>query len=820
MIITRIFCIIILGVLFNSCTTNDKFNPVYYPSDYLFAQRSYPYGTVDKKAYGEALSWKEKLAIDHLKYSEDWQSLGPINFNGRITDIELHPGDDQLVYAGSASGGIYKSENGGTNWFPIFDEARSLSIGDLAISTNNPDIIYAGTGESNAGGGSIAYDGTGVYKSVNGGVLWQSIGLEDVGSIGKIAISPENDSVVFVAAMGELFKNNSERGVYRTKDRGSSWEQILFVSDSTGAIDLAIHPQNGNIIYAAMWERIRRPYNRQYGGESSGIYLSEDGGNSWIELTNGLPTNPSAKGRIGLAISESDPNILYAYYAKKDGSLEGIFKTENGGKLWTRMSIEGINSVSFMWWFGKIFVDYKNPNKVYATSLNMFASSDGAESWNQIFPFVHVDHHALAFSRQDSSILFNGNDGGVYFSNSLGNAPISYMNGMSNIQFYTCTIDPTDANVVYGGAQDNGTFRMIDKSGTAEKIFGGDGFRVMVDPNNPQQIYYEAQNGSIYGSSNGGDNSYFAAAFIQGTFNWNAPLAMDPFNTSTIYTGTQKLYKSVDMGRNWAAISISLVNSNNPIGIIPFGTLSYIETSVLDAEVIYVGTDDGNVWVTKDGGNSFINISANLPNRWVTSIEVDPWNESGVYVAFSGFRFGESESQIFYSNDYGESWESKAGNLPDIPVNDIIADDKIIGQLYVATDIGVYGSDDQGLNWDAIASELPNVPILDIDIHSEARWLVAASYGRGMYGVQLPTISSNESLVQEEIQVYPNPASEFVFIESKSEIEQLIMFDLQGRVVKNKFKDNRIEVSDLISGIYFIQIKSKTGISLVKCLIN
>ena len=805
-------------VLFFAC--GQKQDLELFPSDHLFRQRAYPHGTIDLDATENALKWRQNK-MENFKGGEtsEWLSLGPTNSSGRVTDIELHPDNDAIVYAGSASGGIFKSDDSGDNWTSIFDDAESLSIGDLAISTQDPNIIYAGTGESNAGGGSLAYDGNGVYRSDDAGENWKSLGPDRVGSIGRIAISHDDPDIAYAACMGQLFVNNPERGVYRTKDGGISWEQVLFLNDSTGAIDLVMHPQNSNLIYAAMWQRIRRVDNREYGGAGSGIYRSEDGGDSWVELTNGLPSSPSRKGRIGLAISESEPNILYAFYANRIGSIEGIFRTEDGGESWEQRSHQGISNVSYQWWFGKIFVHPEDSDRVYTTSLYMYASDDGAGSWQLILPSVHVDQHAVAFSREDSKMIYIGNDGGVYLSHSDEDELVDYKTGMSNYQFYTCEIDPIDPSVIYGGAQDNGVQVVRDESGNWEKIFGGDGFRIIVAPNNNEQIYFESQNGNIWASSNGGEDRYFAASGVHGTFNWNTPLEMDPVNYSTLYTGTQSLFRTRDKGLNWEEISPQLTKNDAPPGNLSYGTLTYIEVSDHDHDHIYIGTDEGNLWRTLDQGNNYDLISGNLPDRWVTSIATDPWNASGVYVCYSGFRYGESTAQIYYSDDHGDNWTDIGKNLPDIPVNDIVVDDLKSNTFYVATDIGVFYTEDNGDNWTLLGTAIPNVPIIDLDYHSDERILVAASYGRGMYKMELGTPSSTVNLSKSDINIYPNPASTYVWIESNRVVREVKLYSSDGVLIKQYHNTNELDVSGLKSGTYIFRIDDGDSVTVKKCLI-
>ncbi|MEJ2596194.1 MAG: hypothetical protein P8100_13965 [bacterium] len=357
----KIVWILLAGIVIPVILTlkeDRNFLPEEKPNEWFFMQRAFPYDQVNHTAYLDALRQTQALksALPASRTSGSWEFEGPVNTGGRLTDVEMHPEDINTLYIGAASGGVFKSTDQGLTWFPIFDEALSLSIGDIAIAPSEPDILYVGTGEANAGGGSLAYDGVGVYRSDDGGNNWQHTGLEESRNIGRMAVDPRDPDIVYVAAMGNLFANSSERGVYKTVNGGESWERVLFVSDSTGAIDVVIHPEDPDTVYAAMWERVRRPNRRSYGGATCGIYRSYDGGYTWQELTEGLPAAPTQKGRIGIDVSHSNPNILYAVYADKTGYFNGLYKSVDGGDTWTKNNVAGLSysCASFGWWFVRL----------------------------------------------------------------------------------------------------------------------------------------------------------------------------------------------------------------------------------------------------------------------------------------------------------------------------------------------------------------------------------------------------------------------------------------------------------------------------------
>jgi len=797
------------------------------PHDFMFMQRAYPTGEIKTDAYSKAIQWKKQQATKNSNADVIWEFSGPTNIGGRISDIEIPIDQAQTYYVGAASGGIFKTTDAGANWIPIFDEQEMLSIGDMEISKNNTDLIWVGTGEVNAGGGSLAYDGDGMYKSDNGGLTWEPKGLPAVGSIGKVLIDPTDDATIFVGAMGPLFRKDINRGVYRSTNDGADWEQVLFVSDSTGIIDMSIHPTNGDILYAASWERIRRLNNRQYGGETSRIYRSQDGGDSWAELTNGLPSNANDKGRISIDISQSNPNVLYAFYTDKVGNVEGTFKTIDGGDSWTQVnSMSG--GTSYHWWFGGIFVDPTDENVIYNSGFVMDKSTDGGMTWNSTFPGVHVDQHAMAFNASVPDEVLIGNDGGLYKSSNNGLSSVKD-NTLPITQFYRIYVDAQNADKVYAGAQDNNTIRtQTGGLNDWQAIYGGDGFQPLVDPTNTNVIYALSQRGNLGKSTNNGSSFNGALNGIPGgdTNNWDTAITFDPNDSQTLFYGTQKVYKTTNAAGNWTAISPDL--SNGPhTGNLAFGTVTTIYVSPLDSNVIYAGTDDGNVWVTQNGGGNWELISATLPNLWTTKVLASRDDVATVYVTFSGYRYGEDNGHIFKSADFGANWTDISSNLPDIPVNDIVQDR--YGNLFLGTDIGVLASLNEGASWEPLGINMPSVVVNDMHIHEASEYLYVATYGRSSYKLDISEdILGNESnLFESEIRVTPNPASEYVIISfvNPSEKVSITIYNQLGRTVFNKknvvvVSEERISLEGINAGIYFVQIASEGNKTTKKLLVK
>ena len=824
-----IILLIFVSLIFVGCHNDYKSkifeSPKEKPLDYMFMQRAYPKGKIKSDAFKEAIKFKKSMTKNKQSSSSVlWEFVGPENIGGRVSDIEIPIDQSQVYYVGTASGGIFKTTNGGINWTPIFDEAESLSIGDIEISKSNANTIWVGTGEPNAGGGSLVYDGNGVYQSTDAGQTWVNKGLNNVGSISKVLLDPNDDNTIYVAAMGELFKNSPNRGVYKSTDNGSSWNKVLFVSDSTGIIDMVNHPTNSNILYAVAWERIRRPQYRLYGGATSGIYKSTDAGNTWNELTNGLPSAASEKGRISIAISQSNPNVLYARYTDAIGNIEGVYRTNDGGDSWVEVNSSQLTNVGYHWWFSGIYVDPSDENVLYNADFVVQKSIDGGNNWFSVFSGVHVDQHALAFNTQNNNELLLGNDGGVYKSTDNGSSAIKYDN-LPITQFYKLYVDPQYQNKIYGGAQDNNTIRTT--TGSTDDwyaIYGGDGFQPLVDPNNTNVIYALSQRGNLVKSVDNGSNFTYATSGIaySDRKNWNTPVTFDPQNSQILYYGTQRLWKTTNAAGSWSPISPDLTNGSGG-GNLTFGTITTIDVSKIDSNIIVVGTDDSNVWITHDGGTNWNNISGALPNLWVTKCLLDPTDVNTIYVTFSGYRYANNASHVFKSTDAGASWIDIGNTLPDIPVNDIVKDS--YGNLIIATDVGVFASNDEGVSWVPLDNNLPSVPVTDLYIDETQQYLYAATYGRSAYKANLSgdilSAASNKALAS--LKLYPNPASDLITVSLPEQFIGLsiVFYESNGKKIYETSIDKNnatIDTSHLKAGIYYLKI-SNNSTTIIKKLI-
>jgi len=770
---------------------------VFAPDEWLFTQRSFPYGKIDetaqRNAVQQSLGERKQLKSNNLQY--DWEFVGPVNLGGRITDIETPAGSLNTVYIAAASGGIFKTYDQGNTWFPIFDGQSSIAVGDIAISASDTNVVYAGTGEPNAGGGSLTYDGDGIYKSNDGGQTWQNLGLIECGSTGRIALDPQNPSRIFVAVMGKLFANNPERGIYRTTDGGTSWQRVLYVSDSTGGIDVVLNPQNPDIVYASLWERIRRPNRRVYGGPTSGIFKSTDGGTTWIELSNGLPTQQL--GRINLSLCNGTPSIIYASIVDKAGTLIDVYKSTDSGDHWTALNAPSqIYTTSYDWWFGGVKVDPVNPDEVYVLMMEPYRSMTGgsAGSWTEIASGAHVDQHALYLSPTNPQYRILGNDGGIYFTtdNFISITNIDQQN-LPIGQFYTLDVFSKGnlPNYLIGGLQDNGVAEKSDNPVQQWQIVvDGDGVMSKFDPYDSLSYYGSYQYGGFQ-FTNPLYGYYTPQGFIPGDrFNWKSPLSIFKLHSSTLFLGSNRVYKSSNFGYTVNAISNDLTNGPGDNSVV-FGTVTSLAVAPSDSATIYAGTDDANLWVTRNNGLLWTKINTGLPQRWVTSINVAYNNPMEVFVTFSGYRFNDSIAHVYHSTDAGSSWTNISGNLPDIPTNYILQDPDYPEILYLATDVAVYYTKDTGTTWQMLGSTLPLVPVNELSIHSNSRYLFAATYGRSMYRIKIDDITGIHELhvATLPLKIFPNPIQDDFMLQttvSSANEVTLNIYSSQGNLVKTE----------------------------------
>ncbi|MCK5051597.1 MAG: T9SS type A sorting domain-containing protein [Candidatus Cloacimonetes bacterium] len=824
-----------------------KKEPKALPNEWFGYQRAYPYHEIKHEYYLEALQQATELHSQTRGNREyNWELAGPVNVGGRITDLAIHPSSPQTWYIGAASGGIYKTTDEGVNWENIFTDAPVIAIGDLAIDPNNENIIYAGTGEANSS--SFSFVGDGLYKSVNAGESWQHIGLENSAYIGRIIVDHSNSERVFVAATGTLFSPNEERGIYRSDDGGLNWDRKLFVTDSTAAIDLVQHPTDPDILYASMWERMRGREYRRSGGLSSGIYKSTDGGDTWDELTSGLPSHDGV-GRIGLTIAKSNPEVLYAFYDQQPVggySYLGIFKTTDGGASWNQTNdwnITDMNS-SFGWYFGQICVDPANENRVYAMGVALCRTENGGNNWQVIADYgnmdeIHVDHHAMIIDEFTGRIV-EGNDGGLYTSDDYGNN-WDKIDNIPLTQFYAIEMDYLNPGRIYGGTQDNSTIRTM--TGALDDwyvILGGDGFYCKVNHTNPNIIFAESQWGNLHRSTNGGN--WFENIADQMSYdrkNWSSPLAMHPVDPTILYFGTYRVWKTTNSGDNWTAVSNDLTDGDSGTS---YHTVSTIAVNPNYPNVVIAGTDDGNVHVSTDDGNNWSDVTAGLPNRWITRVAGDPFDMNTIYVTVSGFRWDDPYPHVFKSTDLGQNWIDISSNLPQLPINCITLDQEFPNRIFIGSDAGVFFTENGGDEWQSLSDGLPNVPVIDMLIHNPTRTLLLGTYGCSAYTMDLDDLNTGitEDIVTVGVDLYQNypnpfnPETTISFnIQSSVYQAEIEIFNIKGQKVKtlnvvnpiinsvnkviwNSENDNGNKVA---SGTYLYRLKLDDKVVAIKKMI-
>jgi len=808
-----------------------------YPYEWSYLKKTWPYLKADPRAYIDALEQAHNLQRETTERrlskginSVEWEFAGPLNVGGRVVDIEFNPLDPNIVYAGFATGGVFKSTDMGNSWFPVFDSLAVLTIGDIGIDPQNPDVVYVGTGEPN--GGHNNFPGGGVFKSTDAGSTWNFLGLEHTVSIGRVLVHPTNSDIVYLAAIGSYFAPNPERGVYKSTDAGNSWNLSLFISDSTGAIDIIMDPANPDRMMATMWERVRRPSSSHLYGPSSGTYKTIDGGDNWqlIPPSSGLPNSNSQNvGRIGLTQSLNNPDIVYALYT--DGyDIISLYKSIDFGDSWTDVDTDNeLNGGTggFSWYFGQVRVNPTNPDIVFVLDVALMRTSNSGNTWSLNYQ-THVDHHALTFNPSNYDNLILGNDGGINISNNTG---INWgpRAQIPATQFYEIGLDASNPLAFYGGTQDNGTNRTQDGGlDNWEHIYGGDGFYVIVDHSNPDIIYAESQFGNLGKSTDGGNDFNSATNGISSNepTNWSTPVIMDPNNSNILYYGTNYLYRTTNSASNWTKISPQLTDYNEG----RLGTLTTMAVAPSNSNVIYVGTDDSHVWVSPDNGTTWNEISDGLPERWVTRVAVDPINENIVYATFNGLKWVDPQPHVFRSSDQGATWTDISSNLPDTPVNAFAVDPVEPSRLYLGSDVGMYVSYNSGQSWWVLGEGLPVLPIGDIKIHPTTRELVAGTYGRSMYKIDLNAIPTFVEPADQIVstfnleQNYPNPFNPSTKIKysipsvgaSLMKFVQLKVYDVLGNEIVTLVSEEKsagtyevnFNATGLTSGIYFYKLKT------------
>ncbi|CAF3878925.1 unnamed protein product [Rotaria sp. Silwood1] len=714
-------------------------------------------------------------------------------------------------------------------------------MGSMEIDPNNSNIIYAGTGEANSA--TDCYPGYGMLKSTDKGDTWNVIGLSEVLNFGAIKVHPLNSNIVYAAGMGYRSKSVN-KGIYKSTNAGATWTKVLFVSDSTSGMDVSIDNSDINIVYAAMWQRIRPPSVSSTGGLTSGLYRSSNGGQNWTLLgaTNGLPAPSATTGRISINVGKGNSSFVYSIYKTTTGNnISGVYKSTNKGLNWTSLATIPPSS-GFDWYFGLIETDPINVNILYVGSVDVYKTTNNGAAWINLtnaysgsFDQQHPDQHVLWINPLNTQSMINGNDGGI-FTTSNGGTNWSKKYDLPISQYYAACIDFINPLKKYGGTQDNGSHGSINAGPAGwEVLYGGDGFHCAVDYTNSNVIYMESQNGGVGRSDDGGNNFNDIATGLDLTrTNWSSPYMLDIQNPSIVYFGSYVLNKSTNKGNNWTVISPDLTKGANG----RLGTITCMSNSVLPStqRVIYTGADDGRVMVTTNSGTNWTEITTGLPVRYVTDVVTDKRNPAIAYVTLSGFNMDLSNTHIFRTTNYGANWVNITSNLLNVPANSLIIDYNKDSTLFVGTDAGVYYTSRLGASWAQLGTGLPNAPVFDLVYHQATAKLIAATHGRSMFELDisnLPSGINNNSEIATEFslkQNYPNPfnpSTNISFEIKQKSFITLKVFDLTGKVVATLVSGIKAEGSysvkfngeNLSSGLYFYKLESDNGNNEVKKMI-
>ncbi len=689
-----------------------------------------------------------------------FRNLGPAVAGGRVTAVAGVPGNANVYYVGTAGGGVFRTEDGGVSWAPLFQHQAVSTIGALALAPSNPNFVWVGTGEANIRNDVVT--GHGVYFSPDGGRNWHFMGLANAGQISSIVVSPLDPNTVFVGVLGDAWEPSTERGVFRSTDGGKTWKQILYVGSTTGVSDLVMEPDNPKVLYAGMWQVMRRPWILQSGGPLSGIYRSTDGGDHWQKLTEGLPSGPM--GRIGLAVAPSDPARVYALIGSRQGVLWG---SHDRGEHWSPLS-HNRNLDARPFYFSHLVVSPDNPLRLYFLSFHLLESTDGGHTARTIGPGLHADQHALWIDPRNPKRMIEGNDGGVYLSTDGGHT-WRHLDNIPIEQIYSVSID--NGRVPYGiciGLQDNGSWCGPSNSLSSTPITDaewtsvgfGDG-QYAVPAHGTPFIFSDSQNGEILRLDRiTGETAYLRpyfpgvgdlpAAELKYRFNWTAPIAVSPDNPRKIYLGANVLFRSTDAGRQWKVISPDLTRndkskqqlSGGPVildlsGSETYDTILSIGISKEDPNVIWVGTDDGVVQVTRDGGRRWTNVTANIPSLppWgrISQIATSPFAAGTAYIAVDLHEMGNNHPYVFRTDDFGATWKNITANLPrNAPAHVVREDPNRRGLLVVGTDTGLFYSVSRG-PWQPIHCGFPITPVYDLKFVKSTHDLVVGTHGRGIF---------------------------------------------------------------------------------------
>ena len=691
-----------------------------------------------------------KLKTDSIFKDVKWLAVGPRIQGGKIESIWSVRKRKSTIYAGAGSGNLWKTVNNGATWKPVFESESTFSLSVVTVSDKDPNLVWVGTGEPHMARSSFA--GTGVFKSTDGAKTWKHMGLVDTHHIGRVLIDPKDPNVVYVAALGHQYTYNKERGLFKTTDGGKTWQKSLYISEKVGVVEVAMDPSDNKTLYAIAWERDRKAWNNIDSGPGSGLYKTTDAGKTWKRITKGLPEGKDL-GRMCIAVAPSNPNVVYIIASHKGGK---VYRSDDKGESW-RKTHKGNVPTGIGYDFCLIRVCPDNENEVFVPGFNLIYSSDAGKTWvsrsEQVIPMLsykprrktpHCDNHDMFIDPDDPDRVMLGTDGGLYISHDRAKTWL-HVNRLPIAEFYAISVDMAKPYRIWGGTQDNGVLGGEAKPMNPGKehwywSHGGDNYVTLIDPNDLDTMYSEGMFGSMARKNmktgkGRGIRPRGAKGGPRLRFNWMTPFILSHYDSKTLYAGANYLFKSTNRGDKWERISPDLSTKPGPDkkGNVPYGTITDISESPLKKGLLYAGTDDGQVHVTKDDGKTWTKINKGLPDKWVTRLVASKYVEGDVFCSLTGYRQDDFETYLYMSSDYGKTWKSIKNNLPGESVNVIREDpfDKDI--LYVGTELGAYCSIDRGKSWHSLCNHLPTCAVHDIAVHPRDGDIVIGTHGRSAF---------------------------------------------------------------------------------------
>ena len=798
----------------------------------------FPSKTLNTKAYIKAKKEIQKDILNKTRsntgFDKEWTIQGPGNIGARVTRVAVNPDDQDIIFAGFAGGGLWRTKDGGENWESIFDAQVFNSIGDIAIDPRNTDIIYVGTGDPNIPG--RAFIGDGMHKSTDGGDTWTSIGLEEQVIISRVAIDPTDSDVLYVSSMGLPYTKNDSRGLFKSTDGGETWTKPFFYSDSTGVTDVLIHPEQPNIVHISTWDRVRNNKQSIINGDGAGIYRSTDGGETWSNAV-GIPD--VVMNKTGLAICEESPNNIYAITVDTDSEIGAIYRSTDFGETFNEIPTEFLRDQAvlggFGWYFAKIAVNPNDPDHIFILGVDLWQTKDNGRTWEEASPpwwtrTVHADKHDLDI--MPDGRMYLATDGGLY-GNHLDSLALDFdpfdddiswkdIENIPTTQFYRVAYNPHEPDIYTGGAQDNGTTGGNENFiNEWPRIFGGDGFQPLFNPDDPDHFFVETQRGGIRYTTDRGENFLSADPndLLDGNKNWDMQYIMSPHNSDVLYTGTEYVYKATDSYFPiWTVISPNLTLEGFESELSQ--SITTLDESPIQPGVLYVGTTNGLIYNSLDDGENWNVVSEDLPLRYVTSVKASPTDVFTAYATLSGYKENEFQPRVYKTTDSGESWEALSQGIPDVPVNDIYV---IPGQgdrvLIAATTGGIYASIDHGANWERLGINMPNVPCTDLDYNVARNEIVAATFGRSImsYDISglLDAVSVDDLSVSSPLfEVYPTTAHSEINLTINGDLKDIniSIYSADGQKMKEYHdKQSQIGIETLPTGTFYIRLRSNRG---------